>query len=75
MQDSCNVQWQFSYCHRGHHVVIAEECFYKYQLCGMEVFAYRRATAARRQHSVAAESRASLRQIFSAYGELLKAVR
>ena len=34
-----------------------------------------RATAARCQHTVVADSRAALRQIFSAYCELLKAVR
>ena len=35
----------------------------------------RRATAALRQHVVAAESRAALRWTFSSYGERLKAVR
>ena len=34
-----------------------------------------RVTAARRQYMVTAKSRASLRQAFSTYGELLKAVR
>ena len=35
----------------------------------------RRATAAKRQHAVAAESRAALDRTFSAYGEILKSAR
>ena len=86
MRDSWYVRWHFPYRHRGHRLAVAEECFRKCRLCGMQVSmagtpaqealqTCRQATAARRQHAVAAESRAALLRTFWAYGELLKAVR
>ena len=86
MRDSWNVQWHYSYRHRGHHVAVAEECYSKCRMFGMKVStagtfvheasqACHRASAARRQHAVAAESQAALLRAFWAYGELLKAVR
>ena len=68
----------FFYRHRGHKVAVSGECFRKCRLCGMQVSTAgtpAQATAARRQHSVAAESRAALSRTFSAYGETLKSVR
>ena len=86
MRDSWNVQWHFSYCHCGHRVAVAGNCFRKCRLCRMQVSTAgtpahealqtcRRASAARRQHAVAAESQAALLRTFLAYGELLKVVR
>ena len=86
MRDSWDVRWHFSYRHRGHRLAAAGECFRKCHLCGMQVSTAgapaheasatcKRATVTRRQHAVATESPAALRQSFSAYGEILNCVR
>ena len=80
------MRWHFSYRHRGHKVAVAGECYRKCRLCGMQVSmagtsvheasaTCKRATAARRQYTVAAASRAALGCTFTAYGEVLKSVR
>ena len=85
MQDSWDVHWHFSYRHRGHRVEVAGECFYMCRLCGMQVstadtpthenlLTCCQATAVRHQHAVASKSWIALRQTFSEYDELLKAV-
>ena len=86
MRDSWNVRWHFSYHHRRHRVVVAEECYFKCRMCDMQAStadtpAHKasatcvRTKAAQRQHAVAAVSRAALGRTFSVYAEVLKSVR
>merc|ERR1711966_551760 len=85
-RDSWDMRRHFAYRHRGHRVAVAGECFRRCHPCGMQVSTAgtpaheasatcMRMTAARRQHTVAAEGRAALDRTFSAYGEVLKSVR
>jgi len=86
MRDSWIVRWHFQYPYCDDRVAVAGECFRKCRLCGMQVstagtpahensLTCRRATAARRQHAVAAASKVALRQSFTTYGETLQTVR
>ena len=75
----------FAYRHPQDFVRVGGMCFEKCHLCGMQVASAGKPahensklckdrTAARRQHAVAAQGKAALRQTFTAYGEPLRQV-
>ena len=86
VRDSYNLRWHVSYHHPQDIVMVGGVCLPKCRLCSVQVSTVgmpthensktcKQMAAMRRQHAMAAQGKADLEEIFTAYGDELKHVR